>query len=274
MIQLPEVEVLRRELERDAVGRLTVKSVEVLSPATVLSPEESFGERLHRAKVTAVDRQGMLLFIFFANGEALGVSLGAGGQIRRQANRVERHKNTKVVIQFTKYGQLRLLDFKKGARMRLMSAEQARSEAPSGLDPLRAQISWTDFGNYVLGSKPQYLKDFLSRDSNVVGLGHLYSDEILFAAGLRYDRMSDSLGRPECRRLWRAIVEVMNDAVKYRGTTLEDGHFLSLEGSPGQYQDHLNVFRKHGQLSPRSRRPLVREKHRGRWTYFCEQSQV
>ena len=274
MIHLPEVEVLRRDLERDAVGRLTVKSVEVMSDRIALPSDETFGQRLENAKVKAVGRQDLRLLMSFDNEEILSIFLGSGGQLRRNSNREAVHPKTKAILQFTKYGQLRLLDFKRGARIRLVTSKQAFATKAGRLDPLKSHMSWRDFANWIRASKPELLKDFLSSGKHVIGLGQIYSDEVLFVAGLRYDRVTHSLNAQECRRLWRAIVEVLNEAVKYRGTTLEKEYFYSLDGTPGQYQEHLCVFRKDGELSPRSRRELVRTKHRTRWTYYCEQSQV
>ncbi len=80
----------------------------------------------------------------------------------------------------------------------------------------------------------------------LVGLGQVYSDEILFHAGLRYNRTPDSLSTQEIRRLYRAVVEVVHDAVKYRGTTLEDNGYADLFGEPGSYQDHLRCTARRG----------------------------
>lgn len=205
----------------------------------------------------------------------MGITLGAGGHLRRQPNRDRVDPATRLVITFTQYGGLRLLDFKEGARLRLLSPEQAQEQQPEGIDPLVTSLSWTDFSSLLATPpRPIYLKAFLTNSGAIVGVGDMYADEILFNAGLRHDRMTDSLGRQEIRRLWRGIVEVLHDAVKYRGSSLEDNHFVSLSGEPGAYQNHHNVFRRHGRLSPRSRRPIVRVKYRGRWTYYCEQSQV
>ncbi len=275
MIESPEVEVVRRELEREILDR-RVKVVEVRSDAVTPHTGDEFNERLQRAKITGeIIRQGLLLLIRFDNEEIMAVSLGAGGQLRRQPNRDATDPRTRLVITFTQYGGLRLVDFKEGARVRLLGPEQVVEQAPVGIDPLQTSLSWTDFSNLLLSPpRPMFLKAFLTSASMIVGVGDMYADEILFNAGLRHDRMTDSLGRQEVRRLWRAIVEVLHDAVKYRGSSLEDNHFVSPSGEPGQYQNHHNVYRREGMLSPRSRRPIVRVKYRGRWTYFCEQSQV
>lgn len=275
MIESPEVEVVRRELEREVMDR-RVKAVTVLSESVTPHSAEELNERLDRAKITGeITRQGLQLLITFDNEEVMGITLGAGGHLRRQPNREAMSPATRLLITFTQYGGLRLLDFKEGARMRLLSPDQITEQQPVGIDPLVTSLSWTDFSSLLAAPpRPVYLKAFLTNAGAIVGVGDMYADEILFNAGLRHDRMTDSLGRQEIRRLWRAIVEVLHDAVKYRGSTLEDNHFLSPSGEPGAYQNHHNVYRRHGRLSPRSRRPIVRVKYRGRWTYYCEQSQV
>ena len=275
MIESPEIEVVRRELERDILDR-RVKTVGVLSDTVTPHTAEELNERLERAKITGeVLRQGLQLLLHFDNEEIMALSLGSGGQLRRQPNRSAVDPRTRLVVTFTQYGGLRLVDFKEGARMRLLTPEQVVEQVPTGIDPLQTSLSWIDFSNLLLSpSRPMLLKAFLTSASTIVGVGDMYADEILFNAGLRYDRMTNSLGRQEVRRLWRAIVEVLHDAVKYRGSTLEDNYFVAPSGEPGQYQNHHNVYRREGMLSPRSRRPIVRVKYRGRWTYFCEQSQV
>ncbi|MCY4630275.1 MAG: hypothetical protein OXE75_05235 [bacterium] len=275
MIESPEIEVVRRELEREVLDR-RVKSVEVLSEGVTPHSAEELNQRLGRAKIIGeITRQGLQLLLSFDNEEVMGITLGAGGHLRRQPNRDRVDPATRLVITFTQFGGLRLLDFKEGARMRLLDPEQISEQQPTGIDPLVTSLSWTDFSSLLAAPpRPMYLKAFLTNAGMIVGVGDMYADEILFNAGLRHDRLTDSLGRQEIRRLWRAIVEVLHDAVKYRGSTLEDNHFVSPSGEPGAYQNHHNVYRRQGRLSPRSRRPIVRIKYRGRWTYYCEQSQV
>ncbi|MCY3925288.1 MAG: hypothetical protein OXG52_07245 [bacterium] len=287
MIESPEVEAVRRELERDVIGR-RVKAVRFLSEKVCTEhTAEEVNERLQGAKVTGeVARRGLELLLSLdkpgAVPEIAAIVLGTGGHLRRHPAKDPLDPNTRAVIAFTQHRQeMRLLDFKEGARIRLLRAEDLAAQAPKGIDPLQTALSWTDFSSLLLSlPEPAHLKEFLTSDSAILGVGHMYADEILFNAGLRYDRMTDSLGRQEVRRLWRAVVEVLHDAVKYRGSTIDEesglpgNHYVLPFGDPGQYQNHHNVYRRHGQLSPRSRRPIVRVKYRGRWTYYCEQSQV
>ena len=87
MIESPEIEVVRRELERDILDR-RVKTVRVLSDAVTPHTAEELNERLERAKITGeVLRQGLQLLLRFDNEEIMAVSLGAGGQLRRRCAR-------------------------------------------------------------------------------------------------------------------------------------------------------------------------------------------
>ena len=138
-----------------------------------------------------------------------------------------------------------------------------------GVDPIEEPMSWTHFGELLM-RQPTKLKTLITDDSFLVGIGPMYADEILFTAGLRYDRMSDTLSTHEVRRLYRALVETLHEAVKYRGTTLEGGSYVDGFGEPGEYAQNLQVFGRAGDLSPRSRAPIKRVKFGGAWTYYCE----
>ncbi len=195
----------------------------------------------------------------------------------RNANQDEIHKRTAFVLGFTQHGQLRLVDINADASVSLHETESVLEDRPElgemGLDPIEQPISWTDFGR-LLHSHEEKLKTLLVDESFVVGLGPMYADEILFNAGLRFDRLSNSLSTQEIRRLYRALVETLHDAVKYRGSTVEGSAYLDVFGEPGSYQEHHAVYQKDGELSPRNRKPISKTKFAGEWTYFCAESQV
>jgi hypothetical protein len=92
-------------------------------------------------------------------------------------------------------------------------------------------VSWTLFAEMLRGQKVK-LKAFLLDQTVLAGLGDLYVDEILFAAGLRPDRIAGSLTTQEIRRLYRSLVETLHDAIKYRGTSLDDDTYVDLHGKP------------------------------------------
>ena len=280
MIELPEIETIRRDLERDCVGK-KVKSVEVLKTKTVGGAKSKalIEKELDQTKIESVGRIGKLLQFDFSNGRSLLVGLGHGGQMLRVPNKAEMHSKTHFVITFTQTGQLRLLDHDAEATVSMHATEAILEDRPDlydyGIDPIEhsQQITWGDFAHYLHARKAK-LKTLLIDESFVLGIGPMYADEILFEAGLKYDRVSDSLTTNEVRRLWQAIVQTVYDAVKYRGSTIVGSQYVDTNGEPGAYQDHHSVYQKHGELSPRSRKPIARSKFGGIWTYYCEQSQV
>ncbi len=97
----------------------------------------------------------------------------------------------------------------------------------------------------------------------MAGIGNLYSDEILFPAGLRYDRAADSLTGTEVRRLYRAMVETLADAIKHRGSSLADEQYRDLFGEIGEYQGSHQVYDREGQPCRRCRNTIVRVKGAG-----------
>ncbi|MCQ3806433.1 MAG: hypothetical protein OXB92_03520 [Acidimicrobiaceae bacterium] len=274
MFELPEVETVRRDLERDIVGE-KVKSAEASSMKVLkrYRTRKAFTSRLVGNKIETVTRLGLRLAVGFDNETTMVVDLGSSGSLRRTANKAEVDRVTEVVITFTRHGQLRLLDKDGTSEMFVVANDSIAAELPDletlGLDPVSQPVTWTTFGRSLLARRVR-LKTLLTDPAFVVGIGNIYADEILFHAGLRHNRMSDSLTSQEIRRLHRALVGTLHDAIKHRGTSLPEREFIDVSGNPGEYGSHLMVWGRHGELSARSRLPIRRVKFRGTWTYFCD----
>ncbi len=277
MPELPEMELLRRELERE-VGDRKIKGVEI-PVAGVLkgATRKTLPGEMEGSKGSGVVRHAMLLGITYDKTNELVISLGAGSRLARNKERDPVEKSTAFIITFTQGGQLRLIDPDKNAEVEWIAIEDLADAHPEladvGLDPVDEPISWTVFGEALLRRNGK-LKGILMDDSFLVGIGPIYSDEILFHAGLRYDRTTGSLATAEIRRLYRAVVETMHDAVKYGGTSLDDDGWVGLHGERGSYQDHLAVYKRAGEMSPRARGPIAKARYGNMTTYFCEQTQV
>ena len=278
MPELPEVETIRRELDREVVGK-RIKTVAVTGARVTRrhSNKKAFVTALEGAKFTAVDRMGTLLVLKLDTEQILVIDLGESGQLLRSANKDVVDKGTSVVVSFTQHGQLRFVDGSGTGELFVTTAEELTTEVPAlaeiGVDPVDEPMSWQNFGHLLL-RHPMKLRAFLLDQTIITGIGPLYADEILFAAGLRHDRLSDSLSTQEMRRLYRSLVETLHDAIKYRGTTLDGNDYVDLNGKPGEYQEHLKVYELEKQACRRCRAPIVKAKVGGRATFFCEQCQV
>jgi len=278
MPELPEVETIRRELDREVIGK-RIKTVTVTGARVIRrhSNKKAFVSALEGAKFTAVDRKGTLLVLKLDTEDILVIDLGESGHLLRSANKDAVDKGTNVVVTFTQHGQLRFVDPAGTGELFVTNADTLTEEVPElaelGIDPVDEPMSWQNFGHLLL-RHPMKLKAFLVDSTIIAGIGPIYSDEILFAAGLRHDRMSDSLSTQEMRRLYRSLVETLHDAIKYRGTTLESTGYVDLNGKPGEYQEHLKVYDLEKQACRRCRAPIVKAKVGGKATFSCEQCQV
>jgi formamidopyrimidine-DNA glycosylase len=278
MPELPEVETIRREAEREIVGK-RIKTVTVTGERSTRrhADDKEFITRLEGAKISGVERKGKNLLFKLDTEDIMVVHLGMSGQLLKAGNRDELPKHTHVVIAFTQGGQLRFVDPRTFGEMFVTTPEELTEAVPElahlGVDPVENGMSWQTFG-HLLMRHPMKLKAFLMDQSIIAGLGNIYSDEILWQAGLRYDRLSNSLSSQEMRRLSRALVETLHDAIKFGGSTLSDQQYLNLSGKPGEYQDHHQVYDREKQACRRCRSTITKAKFQGRSTFFCPDCQV
>ena len=304
MPELPEVETLRQDLAKEVVGR-KIKAVTVANGRSVRRHPSAkhFRAPLEGRTIKSVGRLGKYLVMALDSGDSLVIHLGMSGQLLRVKSVKEpKPKHTHVVITFTQGGELRYVDPRTFGEMFVSSpptegapagAGRSSSLGPPGspgqagaairrgvpelahlgFDPVEDVMSWERFA-VMLHQHHAALKALLMDQSFVAGIGNLYADEILFAAGLRYDRLADSLSAIEVRRLYRSIVETLAEAIKHRGSSLADEQYRDLFGEVGDYQGSHQVYDREGQPCRRCRSAIVRVKAGGRSTFFCEHCQV
>jgi formamidopyrimidine-DNA glycosylase len=277
MPELPEVEVVRKDLEREVVGK-RIKAVEVRLPRIIRrhKARKEFTSRLVGRKITKVDRRGKYVLLWLDSGDVLVMHLGMSGRVERATGRKPLDKHTHAIVKFQVGGELRFVDMRQFGELFVAAGDQlsgVKELQHIGIDPLEDSFTWLQFSE-ILASRKMKLKALLMDQKFISGIGNIYSDEILWAAGLRHDRPSDSLSAQEVRRLYRAMQEVLQEAVRFRGVTLEDETYRDLYGKPGEMQQHLKVYGREGQPCRRCRTPIVRARWSNRSTYYCPQCQV
>ena len=278
MAELPELETLRRELEKESVGK-RFKTPDVVGAKVTKrnGNKKVFQSRLEGAKVKSVDRRGPYLSANLDSGDLLLVHLGEKGYLEKVAPRSTAPKGTAVTLAFTQGGQIRVVDTSGTAQVFLAAADNLAEEAPElqsiGLDPVADPVSWTSFARLLLGKNVK-LKSLLMDGEIVAGIGPIYSDEILWEAGLRHDRISSELSSQEIRRLFRALVETLHEAVKHRGSSVDGHPFVDLYGKPGEHQDELRVHAREGEPCRRCRAPVVKIRYGKQPLFYCEACQV
>jgi formamidopyrimidine-DNA glycosylase len=278
--ELPEVETVRRDLEKEVTGK-RIRQVEVTGMRSIRRHpnKKHFIGKLEGKKITSVQRRGKYLLMGLEGGDILVAHLGMSGQLLKAKGGVKDPppKHTHVVITFTQGGQLRFVDPRTFGELFVTTADELEQQVPElahlGFDPIDDVMSWTRFGELLVARKAK-LKALLMDQKFVAGIGNIYSDEILWGAGLRYDRSSDRLTSQEVRRLYRAMIETLQDAIKHRGSSLADEQYVDLYGVMGDYQSQHKVYDREGQACRRCRSTITRVKVNGRSSFLCPQCQV
>jgi formamidopyrimidine-DNA glycosylase len=279
-VELPEVEVMRRDLEKDVVGR-RIKEVEVKGTKNAMrsirrhKTRKEFTSGLVGRKIAKVERRGKYLMLTLDSGNVLVVHFGMSGQFQRGTGRVALPAHTHVVFTFQQGGDLRFIDPRTFGELFVSNVDEVgkiKELQHLAIDPLDQVFTWPTF-QYLLAQRAMKMKPLMMDQKFISGLGNIYSDEVLFHSGLRFDRVSDTLSSQEVRRLYRAIQEVLQEAIKLRGTTLEDEAYVDLFGKPGEYQHELKVYGRDGLPCRRCRTAIQTVKISQRNSYYCPQCQ-
>jgi formamidopyrimidine-DNA glycosylase len=279
MPELPEIETVRRGLERETVGR-RVKTADVKTAKLVRrnGSKKAFQSRIEGTKFKSVDRKGSLLVANLDSSDLLVFDMGETGRILRAAPKDAVEPGTELVVSFTQGGQLRVLDPEGETEVFVVEPTQLLEEMPEladlGLDPVASPVSWTSFAQSLVNRRDAKLKALLMDQTFVVGLGDLYADEILWDSGLRPDREVSTLSTMEIRRLYRSLVEILHEATKHHGTSDDAHDFVDIHGKPGSFQEELEVWGRAGEACRRCRGTVGKSRVGGRTTYACPSCQV
>lgn len=276
MTYLPEAEVIRKELEKEVQGK-RFKTLDVKS-ATAVGRHRNrpdFYRMLDGRKIEGVTRRGRLLLFDLDEDRTLVVSLGSRGTLTRETANSEAGPDTQFTATFTTGGALHMVDPGKDAELFVVSDEELAMVpelSTGGIDALADTFTWPSFAR-ELKLRQQPLALLLRDETFVLGLGDLYSDEILWTAGLSPVRRSDSLTSQEVRRLYRAIFEVLYEAVKQGGIEMPEQD-ADEHDDDSDYAEFVKVYDRAGQECIRCRRPITATEVDGAAVFSCSGCQT
>jgi formamidopyrimidine-DNA glycosylase len=274
--ELPEVEVVRRGLERGVAGR-TLADVAVTHPRAVRRHEAGaadFAARLSGRAVTAARRRGKYLWLPLDSGEALTGHLGMSGQLLVVPADAPLQKHLHVRLRFADGGrELRFVDQRTFGGLLVV---------PDGdpVPPLLAHIARDpldpafDDDAFVEGLRRRRtgVKRALLDQTLVSGLGNIYADETLWRARLHGDRPTSVLTRPAARRLLGHARDVLTEAIAAGGTSF-DALYVSTDGVSGLFERSLDAYGREGLPCRRCGTPIRRESFMNRSSASCPRCQ-
>jgi len=280
--ELPEVETVRRGIERRAVGRV-VERVEVHRERTVRRQgREAIIDGLTGVRIVSARRRGKYLLCDLDSGGVLMMHLRMSGRVLVVPAGTARPLHTHVVMHLSPdedglRHEMWFVDPRTFGEVVVFDAADEHATAPElarlGPDPIVDGLDEPQLAEILRGRRGN-LKALLLDQHRIAGIGNIYADEILHRAKLRHDRLPTRLDRAARTRLVDAIHHVLNDAVQKGGSTLDDTQYVGVDGEEGWFQTDHRVYDRAGERCITCRKArIVRRVVAGRSTCFCPRCQ-
>jgi formamidopyrimidine-DNA glycosylase len=282
--ELPEVETVRRGLERLVVGQ-TIAGVEVLEDKSFRGdPGQLAGRRVEAAR-----RRGKVLILDLDDGASLVAHLKMTGQmVYRGGADPDRwggghptdsligelpDRSTRVQIDFADGSTLYFNDQRKFGWLALIPTDRV-GEIPllakMGPEPLEGD-PWPEFHRRVRRHRQTSIKAALLNQEVVAGIGNIYADEALWAARVHPETRVENVSDRKLKALLEGAAASMELSLELGGST--DRNYVDAEGRRGAYLDFAKVFRREGQPCGRCGDAVVKTRVAGRGTHFCPRCQ-
>ena len=272
MPELPEVQTITTALVQAGLPGATVTGVRVLRADVLNVPAGALVRALGLARVSDVSRRGKHIVFRLGDRWTLVIHLGMTGQVRLVAPTEPLQTHTHLVLDFVGLNlQLRLRDAR---RFGFVYLSDARREAVAGplaqLGPEPLVLTSRELAG-ILARSARPVKNVLTDQRKIAGIGNIYADEVLHRAGILPLRRADSLGPSRVARLHQAMREVLVEAIGHGGSSISD--FLTPSGSMGYFQQHHRVYGRQGEPCRTCGRTVKRVVLAGRSTHFCSRCQ-
>jgi len=280
MPELPEVETVRRGLEQQTTG-FEIARVCVHRARAIAAPPfdpDGFSQGLTGRRVLQWQRRGKYLIAVLDQGH-WGVHLRMTGQfLWLEAERSRQHppfRHTRVQLWDPAGRELRFIDTRSFAQMWWVPPQHSVEQVISGLQKLGPEPFDPAFNATYLQERlrrsQRPIKTALLDQGLVAGVGNIYADESLFAAGIRPQTPCSRLKAAQMERLQQALVQVLEQSIGAGGTTFSD--FRDLSGTNGNYGGMAWVYRRGGQPCRRCGNTIERATLGGRSSHWCPSCQ-
>ncbi|MFS9089730.1 DNA-formamidopyrimidine glycosylase [Streptococcus infantis] len=271
MPELPEVETVRRGLEKMILGK-KISSVEISYPKMIKTDFGQFQKELPGQVVETMGRRGKYL-LFHLSDKILISHLRMEGKYFYYPDEIPTRKHAHVFINFEDGGTLVYEDVRKFGTMELLAPELLDSYFISkklGPEPTEQDFDLERF-KLALKKSKKPIKSHLLDQTLVAGLGNIYVDEVLWRAKVHPSRTSNSLSTQEAIKVHDETIKVLGEAVEKGGSTIRT--YTNAFGEDGTMQEFHQVYDKTGQACSRCGAIIEKIQLGGRGTHFCSKCQ-
>lgn len=275
MPELPEVETIRAQLAPRLIGQ-AITGLEIVDPL-IVAPDapEAVVLAVRGRTVTQISRRGKYLLMTLDSGDIFALHLRMTGRLHWRPGPAHPgdERFLRATIAFADSSTVTFGDARRFGRIWIIPARTPMGGYWSGrvgVEPLGRAFT-ADRLARILRDRTASIKATLLNQALVAGLGNMYVDEALFAAGINPRRVARSLSATEVRRLHRAIRDRLRVAIAAGGASIDT--YRDGLGQPGRMQTLLRVHLHEGEPCPRCGTIVVKDVVAQRGTYWCPRCQ-
>ena len=269
MPELPEVETVKNELLPYVVGR-RITGVTLLWEGIVKEPSvEEFCSRVIGQEIIGITRRGKYLFVSLSSGDLLIIHLKMTGSLIVGKDSSEPPRFARAIIHLDNDTCVFFRDPRKFGALRV-TRDESNILAKLGPEPLEDSFTPEVLAERLANRKAP-IKAVLIDQKAIAGIGNMYADEALYAAGINPWRPGSSLTEEELERLYRAIRQILWAAIGKQGASVDT--YYRPDGSEGTAHFDFKVAHGRGKTCPVCGSPIERIVVRNRGTYYCPKCQ-
>lgn len=270
MPELPEVETTRIGIAPHVLGE-HIKDVIIRDRRLRWPVPIQLRKTLTGSTVRKLSRRGKYL-LFHTEKGCIILHLGMSGSLRIITNDIPAEKHDHLDFVFKSGCRLRFRDPRRFGCILWTTNDPEQHVLLSNLGP--EPLSEGLNGDYLFQKsrkRTQSVKTFIMDSRIVVGVGNIYANEALFAAGIHPKRKAGRITRERYARLSKAIKDVLKQALAKGGTTLRD--FVNGLGEPGYFRHELQVYDRAGEPCIKCKLPIKQLRLGQRSTFYCSHCQ-
>jgi len=269
MPELPEVETIKNELAPHVLGR-KITGITLFWDGIVKTPSlEEFRSRLTGQEITGLFRRGKYLVLSLNGDDSLVIHLKMSGSLLLSRDSREPPEYTRAVFHLDGGTRIFFCDPRKFGRVWLVE-DWTTVIKKLGPEPLEAEFTPQVLAQRLRNRKAP-VKALLCDQSVIAGIGNMYADEALFAAGINPLRSGDSLTPEEIKSLHHTIQQTLRAAIDKKGASIVN--YYRPGGETGTAHFDFKVAHGRDKNCPNCGRPIQRIPVRNRGTYFCPRCQ-
>ena len=246
MPELPEVETVCRSLRPHLVGH-TIERVEVLEPRLRIRVDETALAQLSGRSIVGIRRAAKYIIISLSGDLVWLFHLGMSGKLICVGTDAPRRKHDHVIVHFVDGGELRYHDPRRFG-LTLVTRKERLHELPQlrylGIDPFDPDLTGEYLFHFTRPSNRR-IRDLLLDQRMIAGLGNIYANEILARLGIKPSTRACRLTRKQAQAMARAIPELLQQAIRWCGTSFSD--YRDADDKRGEFQRHLRVYDREGE---------------------------